>query len=101
VFFHFKIEIWRNLTNKTKIVEFTLEFFFQISLSKNGENSPGKNYLLTILVKLELQGTLRNIFIYKCCVKQSQTLSVEKSFKNEYVNKLLLNDGSFAVGKHS
>jgi len=56
--------------------------------------------MLTILVKLELQGTLGNIFINKCCVKQSQTLSVEKYFKNEYVNKLFLNDGSFAVGKH-
>jgi hypothetical protein len=80
VFFHFKIEIWRNLTKKKeKIVEFTLECFFQISLSKNGEILPGKFYMLTILVKLELQGMLGNIFIYKCRVKQSQT-SVEKSF---------------------
>jgi hypothetical protein len=55
--------------------------------------------MLTILVKLELQGTLGNIFIY--FVKQSQTLSVEKAFENKYVNKLFLNDGSFAVGKHS
>jgi hypothetical protein len=70
-------------------------------LSKNGEILPEIFYVLAILVKLELQGTLGNIFIYKCCVKQSQTLSVEISFQNEYANKLLLNDGSFAVGKHS
>jgi hypothetical protein len=70
-------------------------------LSKNGEILLGKFYVLTILVKLELQGKLGNIFIYKCCVKQSQTLSVEISFQNEYTNKLLLNDGSFGVGKHS
>ncbi len=68
---------------------------------QNGEIFPGKLYMLTILVKLELQGTLWNIFIHKCCVKQSQTLSVENSFKNDYVHKLLLNDGSFGVGKHS
>ncbi len=57
--------------------------------------------MLTILVKLELRGTLGNIFMHSCCVKQSQTLSVEKAFENKYVNKLFLNDGSFAVGKHS
>jgi len=44
---------------------------------------------------------LGNIFMYSCCVKQSQTLSVEKTFENKYVKKLFLNDGSFAVGKHS
>jgi hypothetical protein len=36
--------------------------------------------MLTILVKLELQGTLGNIFICKRFVKQSQTLSIEMFF---------------------
>jgi hypothetical protein len=69
-------------------------------LSKNGEIFPGIFLYAHYIGKAGATRYVRKYF-HICCVKQSQTLSVEKSLKNEYVNKLFLNDGSFSVGKHS